>query len=330
MSQPPLQSSETPQTQGDHFVRAKSTRGLAIFFSLLGIVSAGAGFRFARHGAARESNPGTPVAAPGISSMAQQRPDPAKAEADELSELPPQQQAERLLERAIHHQESSINLIREEADSWRGRLRGTDELCDLVHQALNSEDLRVRGAAIEVDLAASNLSKTPQSVARLLEEIRKQPGERPLALWRLGALGNRGVEPKMVLGQLLKYTHATQEDTRDWAVEGLAILGGSDSIDPLLDRFAHDSSARVRQHAGLALAQSGMLTPEQRLGVVPDLFNMLDDDALGKDTRGWVYGALRLITGAAIGNDTQAWLKWWAHHDASRRRDSYSDDVSRA
>jgi hypothetical protein len=329
MSQAQTPSPATLQAQPDRAVHTSPTRTLAILFFLLGALSATAGFQLARRGATVHSETGVAAVAPSTISTPDQKIDTAKAEAEELSQLAPQQQAERLLERAIHHQESSLNLIRQDAESWRGRLRGTDRLCDLIHEALNSEDLRVRTAAIEVDLAASNLSKTPQSVTRLVDEIRKQPGERPLALWRLGALGNRGVEPKVVLAQLLDYARSKHEDTRDWAVEGLAVLGGSASIDPLLDRFAHDSSARVRQHAGLALAQSGMFTPEQRLSVVPDLFNLLDDDSLDTRTRGWVYGALRLITGAAIGNDTEAWLKWWANHGAGRSHDADFDDYAR-
>jgi hypothetical protein len=62
-----------------------------------------------------------------------------------------------------------------------------------------------------------------------------------------------------------------------------------------------------------------MLTHEQRFAVVPDLLNFLDDDALDSDTRGWVYGALRLITGEALGNNAQAWQQWWAHHDSIKK-----------
>jgi len=77
-------------------------------------------------------------------------------------------------------------------------LQNTDRLFDLVLTPMKSDDLRVRGAAIEVDLAANNLSKTPRTVARLLKLIRKDPAGalRPV---RLGALGNRGVQPKLVL-----------------------------------------------------------------------------------------------------------------------------------
>jgi hypothetical protein len=81
----------------------------------------------------------------------------------------------------------------------------------------------VRAAAVEIDLAASNLSKSPQSVAHLLNEINNSPDSRSLTLWRLGALGNRGVEPAIVLATLLRYAHDSSQQTRFWAVEGLAM-----------------------------------------------------------------------------------------------------------
>ena len=245
-----------------------------------------------------------------------------KAEYEELSRLSPQQQAEHLLDRALHHHEDSLDLIPQYVDGWRGRLQETDRLFDLVLSALKSDDLSVRTAAVEIDLAANNLNKSPQSVARLLQQIRKDPVNRPLALWRLGALGNRGVEPQTVLANLLAYAHDPKEKTRYWAVEGLAMLGTDDAIDPLLDRFAHDPSPRVRERAACSLAKSGMLTKDQRLAAVPDLLNFLDDDSLDSATRGWVYAALRVITGAPLGNDANAWRNWWMHYDSAQRHPS--------
>jgi HEAT repeat protein len=236
-----------------------------------------------------------------------------------ISRLAPQAQAEQLLTRAIARDADSLEVINQDLPAWRGQLRNTDHLYDLVHTALNSEDLRVRGSAIEIDLVANNLGKSPDSVALLVHQLHEVPADRPLTLWRLGALGNRGVEPKLVLAQLLNYVHDRNEETRYWAVEGLALLGTDETVDPLLDSFAHDASARVRKRAGCNLAKSGMLTKEQRIAAVPELLNLFDDDALDASTRSWVYGALRLITGAQIANDANAWRKWWAHRDTAHK-----------
>jgi hypothetical protein len=238
----------------------------------------------------------------------------------ELNRLPPQQRAERLLERAMHDDAAALDLLRENVDGWRGHIRNTDQLFDLVLAALNSRDLRVRTAAIDVDLAANNLSKSPESVARLIRQLQREPASRGMALWRLGALGNRGVEPEKVLNSLLNYASDPSEHTRYWAVEGLAMLGSDATVDPLLDILTHDRSPRVREQAANSLGQSGMLTREERLAAVPHLLNFADDDSLNTTTRELVYGTLRVITGAALGNDANAWRAWWASHDPAQER----------
>jgi len=294
-------------------------RWYGLAFMVLAVLSGLAGFEVGHLKAVVAKLKGTEpsVTAPGTAS--EPIADTLNAEFAEVTRLAPQQQAEQLLQLAIRRQQGSLELIKQNADGWRGRLQNTDRLFDLVLTALKSDDLRVRAAAIEVDLAANNLSKSPKTVARLVKLIRKDPSERPFALWRLGALGNRGVQTKLVLTQLLAFAHDPDEQTRFWAVEGLAMLGADGAIDPLLDRFAHDPSPRVRQRAAVGIAESGMLTHEQRFAAIPDLLNFLDDDALDSGTRGWVYGALRLITGEALGNNAQVWQQWWAHHDSRKK-----------
>lgn len=295
-------------------------RSYALAFLFLAAISAVAGFEIGHLRAVwAKLKLGDFAASAGPAGTTQPTVDPLNAEFAELTRMPPQQQAEQLLALAIRRHQGSLDLIGQNAESWRGRLQNTDRLFDLVLIAMKSDDLRVRGAAIEIDLAANNLSKSPRTVSRLVKLIRKDPSERPFALWRLGALGNRGVQPKIVLNHLLTFARDRDEQTRFWAVEGLAMLGTDGAIDPLLDRFAHDPSSRVRQRAAVGIAESGMLTHEQRFAAVPDLLNFLDDDALDSDTRGWVYGALRLITGEALGNNPQAWQQWWAHHDSTKK-----------
>lgn len=292
----------------------------------LAVVSTLAGFEVARHSQSKWASgdlvqaatlPGNAAAAATAAAPAQPS-TPLTLEA--ISRLAPQSQAEQLLERAIARDFESLQVIDKKLPLWRGQLRNTDHLYDLVRTALNSDDMRVRGSAIEIDLAANKIDKTPDSVAHLVQQLHADPDDRTLALWHLGALGNRGIEQKLVLGQLLHYSHDRSEVTRYWAVEGLALLGSDATVDPLLDRFAHDSSARVRKRAGCNLAKSGMLTKEQRLAAVPELLNLFDDDALDATTRSWVYGALRLITGAELGNDANAWRKWWANRTTAHKK----------
>jgi HEAT repeats len=242
------------------------------------------------------------------------------ADLEEISRLAPQQQAERLLELAIERPELSLELIRRNLTAWRGHLEDTDRLFQLVLAALDSEDPRVRVAAVEIDLAASKLIKSPESITKLEHEIQGDSDERYMALWRLGALGNRGVEPLKVLQTLKLYAHDRNQKARFWAVEGLAMLGSREAIDALLDTLAHDAAPQIRERAATSLAKSGLLTGEQRLAAVPQLLNLLDDDSLDAATQKLVCSTLEAITGASFGRNASAWREWWAHHDRPQKR----------
>ncbi|HKW32162.1 MAG TPA: HEAT repeat domain-containing protein [Candidatus Acidoferrum sp.] len=236
--------------------------------------------------------------------------------AEEISHLAPQQQAEQLLELAIQQPDPSLSLIHRNLSSWRGHLEDSDRLFHLVMEALNSNDPRVRVAAVEIDLTANNLMKAPESVEKLKRQIQSGSDERYMALWRLGALGNRGVEPSEAFRTLKLYTQSRNQEVRFWAVEGLAMLGSRESVDALLEILGHDPAAQIRQHAANALSRSGLLTGEQRLTAVPDLLNLLDDDSLDAATQGLVSSTLQAITGASFGKNATAWRDWWAHHDS--------------
>jgi len=237
------------------------------------------------------------------------------ADIEEISHLMPQQQAERLLELAIHNPEPSVEVIQKNLESWRGHLEDTNRLFHLVLAALDADDLRVRTAGLEIDLAANHLNKSTESIGKLLHQIRGGAEGRYLALWRLGELGNRGVEPATVLSTLLRYARDANQQTRFWSVEGLAMLGTEESVEPLLSILAGDPSAKIRERAACNLARSGMLTEELRFSAIPHLLNLLDDDALDEATQNLVYASLHVITGASLGRDAKAWREWWAHHD---------------
>jgi HEAT repeat protein len=235
-------------------------------------------------------------------------------EIEEIAALPIQQQAERLLERAINHYDGALELIGKSVDSWYGQLELQGQLSSLLTTALNSNDLQVRGASLEIELAAYNLPKRSESAEHLIERIHNEPAARPWALWMLGVLGNRGVEPRKAFVTLMDHRHDPDEQTRYWAIEGLSMLGTSETLAPLLDAFRNDPSPLVRERGGCSLAQSGMLTRAQRLHAVPELLKMTDDDALDAATRSWVFQALRDITGASLGADPSTWRTWWSQH----------------
>ena len=92
----------------------------------------------------------------------------------------------------------------------------------------------------------------------------------------------------------------------------MAYLGTNETIAPLLQVFHDDPSPMVRERAACSLAQSGMLTQEQRRSVIPQLLNYADDASLDAQTHTWVYQALRDITGQNLPDESAAWRSWYS------------------
>src|SRR5437762_143374 len=238
-------------------------------------------------------------------------------EIEGLDRAGPQSQAELLLERAINHYDGASDQIAGRVDGWHGKLKMTPSLHSLFTTALNSNDLRVRAAAIEVDLAALNVSKTSAAVDQLATQA--ESADQPTAvwaLWTLGLLGNRGVEPQRASQVLMARIHDPNESIRYWAVEGMAYLGTDEVIPVLLQTFHDDPSPTIRERAACGLAQSGMLIEQQRRSAVPQLLDFADDTSLDAQTHTWVYQALRDITGQSLPNDPASWRNWYSTHRA--------------
>ena len=229
-----------------------------------------------------------------------------------LDDMPPQQQAELLLERAINHYRGANHQIAARVDGWRGRITLDERLNHLFVTAINSDDLTVRVAGIEVDIAARGLTRDTATVDRLEPIARSgEQGPRANALWDLGLVGNRGVEPDRVAAILLDSIHDDNVNIRYWAVEGLAYLGTDAAIAPLLDVFHDDPAPSIRERAACGLAQSGMFSAAQRRTAVPRLLDFAQDGALDAETRTWVFQALRDITGQSLPHEAAAWRQWY-------------------
>jgi len=239
---------------------------------------------------------------------------------------PPQTQAEFLLGAAINHDHGATDMINKMVDGWHGKLHYTQRFDDLQMTALYSNDLRVRAAAIEINLAVYNLSKTEDAADRLMASAEKAPNYRPFATWELGMLANRGVEADKIHDFLRGFIHDPNQKTRYWTVEGLAHLGTDDTIKDFLDVFRNDPSLEVRERAGCSLAKSGMLTREQRMLAVPGLIDLAYDPSLDATTRSWVYQALREITNERLGNDPATWRNWYDTAGAKRRNEFRQGD----
>ena len=246
--------------------------------------------------------------------------DPEPASANVLSEhelevldgMTPQQQAELLLERSINHYRGANEQIAARAGRWTAQIVMEGRLDSLFRIALNSGDLRVRAAAIEVNIVGRKLEKAAATIDRLEPAARTgAQGPRANALWDIGLLGSRGIEPERAAGILLASIHDPNENIRYWAVEGLAYLGTDAIITPLVEILRDDPSPMIRERAACSLAQSGMLSERQRRSAVPRLLELAADGALDDETRKWVFQALRDITGQTLPHDAAAWTRWY-------------------
>src|SRR5258708_30766443 len=239
--------------------------------------------------------------------------------AGDLDRQQPQAQAEALLERAVSRDDNAPDQITSRVDQWRGRLKWDYRLSTLITAALNSADMHVRTSAVEVELAAYGLTKSESSLDNLIVQSNSSDHARKIwALWTLGLMGNRGVETERVLEVLSSHlqnkdkNNKNDEDSRRWAVEGLALVGTSSTIAPLLEAMHQDPSPLVRERAACSLAQSGMLTQEQRLTAVPQLLNYTDDPSLDAHTHACAFQPLTDITGHLLPNDSAAWHNLYA------------------
>ena len=230
----------------------------------------------------------------------------------QLDSLQPQNQAEALLEQAISHSDGAVDQISSRVDGWQGKLNWNSQIATLTTAALNSNDMRVRQSGVAVELAAYGLSKNSKSLEYLLKTAESRDHAKKVwALWALGLMGNQGVEPAQIVQVLTAHLKDSDEDSRRWAVEGLALIASDQTIEPLLKTMHDDRNPSVREHAACALAQSGMFTQEQRLSIVPRLLNDTDDPALDAQTHAWAFQALGDITRQHLPNESTAWRTWY-------------------
>jgi hypothetical protein len=244
-------------------------------------------------------------------SIRQEAPASAK-DLRQLDRMKPQTQAEALLELAVGHRDGAVDQISSRVDRWQGKVKWNSQIATLTTAALNSSDMRVRESGIEVELAAYGLAKNSASLEYLVTAANSPDHARKIwALWALGLIGNRGVQSDRVVQILTSHLKDADEDSRRWAVAGLALAGSTQTIEPLLKTMHDDPSASVRERAACSLAESGMFTPEQRMSAVPQLLAYSDDPSLDAQTHGWAFQALGDITHQRLPNESSAWRSWY-------------------
>lgn len=224
-----------------------------------------------------------------------------------------QSEAERLLQRLASGDKRSGDEISAQAGSWVGKVRRTPKTDQFVTAAINLPDMRARQAALEAELALDGI---PQSEAglQILSNASGNPEQRAWALWLIGALGNRGIDPVHSAKILESYLSDPDVNVRASAVNGLSLIATDETIPMLLDRFRNDPSPVVQERVACGFAESGMYTQEQRLVSAASFVNWLDDPLLTGQQRIWDVQALGDITGQHLGNDTAAWRSWIESH----------------
>jgi len=241
----------------------------------------------------------------------------SEVEREMVDAMGPQQQAERLLQYAISHHRGATDEIKARVKQWRGQIKQTDALTTLMDVALNGDDLRVRAAVFEIDLAVANLEKTNEEADALLR-LADTDQHVEYGIWYLGRLANRGVEVERIHNQLRVWAHSENEQVRLRAVSAIADIGTDDTVPDLVEAFHHDPSFHVRiDGAGCGLAHCGMLTRAQRMQAVPGLIEMVEDKKVDAETVKYGYRALREISDQKLGDDPALWREWYAAHGAA-------------
>jgi hypothetical protein len=241
----------------------------------------------------------------------------SEVEAEMVAAMPPQAQAERLLQYAISHHVGATDEVKARVDGWRGAIKSTPSLDTLLDVARNGDDLRVRAAAMEIELAAMNVAKTSAQVDALLQPMAVSPSDARQEIYYLGLLANRGVETDRILYELRVLTRSEEDGVRYQAYAAIANIGTDETVRDLVEAFHHDPSFTVRINGGgCGLAHCGMLTRAQRMLAIPGLIEMLEDKALASVDVSYGYRALREITDETLRDNAQQWREWYAVHGA--------------
>ncbi len=214
-----------------------------------------------------------------------------------VESLPPQQRAEAAIEHAINRRRGAAEYVLAEAEGWSSEIRATEQLEALLKVAGNSPQMEVRLAAIELRLSAYGFSKDSRQVDWIIASLEQGKLEPDWFTYMLAALGARAVERERIHAFLLEAIANPDPDRRRWAVDALALFGGTEVIEPLLQIAEHDPVALIRERAFCGLASSGTLLLAERYEAVPSLLQMVERARIDEQTLAWAYQALREISG---------------------------------
>jgi len=243
----------------------------------------------------------------------------ADADVERLRALPPQAQAEELLERAIGHDARALELFDQLVDGWRGHIRMTDRMKQLERRSEFSKDLRVRYANADINLVLEGWEKNEQAADLLIQRAQSDPRYRAWAVYYLGMLAGRGVDYDRIHGLLLNYVRHDKDPTvRQWAVEGMRFLGKDEVLDQLFTSFTEDPANGVRDRAGCNISDCGIFTRKQRMAMVPKLIDLAMNPRTTVQMRNRTFLALQEITDQNLPADALGWSRWYQEHGSEK------------
>jgi hypothetical protein len=255
-----------------------------------------------------------------VSNLASQAKDSAEAAAAGSTrnnvDAAEQSEAEGLLARVAAADKAAAQQVLMESESWTGRTHRTPRTDQLITRCLNSKDRGVLGAGVAAQLALDGVPRSESGVA-LLEQDVGNSNQRAWALWMLGALGNRGVDPVHTAKIIGSYLTDPDVGTRASAVDALSLVGTDETIPMLLDRFRNDPSPVVQERAACDVSDAGPYTHGQRMVAAATLVGWVDDSLLSAQQRTWAAQALTDISGQSFGANSSAWKSWYAQQSAS-------------
>jgi hypothetical protein len=221
-----------------------------------------------------------------------------------------QASAEQLLGKLATNESGAADRVLDQSAPWTGKTHRTPKADQSILIALNLPDLHAREAALAAELALDGVPQNDIGL-NMLKEALGDPSQRVWALWMMGALGNRGIDPVHTAKILESYLTDPDVNVRASAVNGLALLATDETMPAMLDRFRNDPSPVVQERAAYGLAESGMYTREQRMTAAASMVGWLDDPLLTPQQKVWSFQALHDISGEDHGTDSAAWRAWY-------------------
>ena len=242
-----------------------------------------------------------------------------EADIGRISTLPIQDQAEELLERSIGHDSRALDILNSHYTEYKGEVKQSPRMQQLLNRAQYSTDLRVRYAYSDMMLAMEGWSEDSNAVSILLDRAKKDSNSRAYDIWYLGMLGGRGVETEQVQSALYDYARDDSDaNVRQAAVEGLRFLGTDEALDDLFQIFTTDASFSVRDRAGCNISDCGDFMRKQRMRMFPKLLTMVEAPETNAQMRNWSFLAMQEITDVRLPADAKAWRRWYDEHGAEK------------